>query len=37
LAMQIKGELPDGFPLKAVSNIISEGQWLFFTAPEEHP
>ena len=37
LAMQIKGDLPDGFPLKAVSNIFSPGQWLFFAAPEEQP
>ncbi len=37
LAMQIKGDLPEGFPLKAVSNIFSPGQWLFFTAPEEQP
>jgi len=37
LAIQKEGELPDGFPLKAVSNVFSLGQWLFFTAPEEHP
>ena len=36
LAIQKEGELPDGFPLKAVSNVFSLGQWLFFTAPEEH-
>ena len=37
LAMQIKADLPDGFPLKAVSNIFSPGQWLFFAAPVEKP
>jgi hypothetical protein len=37
LDMQMKGDVPDGFPLQAVSDIFAPGQWLFFAAPEEHP
>jgi len=37
LAMQVEGDLPDGFPLKAVLNDFSPGQWLLFTAPEDKP
>ena len=37
LAMQVEGELPDGFPLKAVLNDFSPGQWLLFAAPKEQP
>ena len=37
LAMQVEGELPDGFPLKAVLNDFSPGQWLLFAAPEVQP
>jgi len=37
LDMQMKGDVPDGFPLQAVSDIFAPGQWLFFAVPEEHP
>ena len=37
LDMQMKGDVPDGFPLQAVSDIFAPGQWLFFAAPEEQP
>jgi len=37
LAMQVEGDLPDGFPLKAVLNDFSPGQWLLFTIPEDKP
>ena len=37
LDMQMKGDVPDGFPLQAVSDIFTRGQWLFFAAPEEQP
>jgi hypothetical protein len=37
LAMQVEGELPDGFPLKAVLNDFSPGQWLLFADPVEQP
>ena len=35
LDMQMKGDVPDGFPLQAVSDIFAPDQWLFFAAPEE--
>jgi len=37
LDMQMKGDVPDGFPLQAVSDIFAPGQWLFFAVPEENP
>ena len=37
LDMQMKGDVPDGFPLQAVSDIFAPGQWLFFAVPEEQP
>jgi hypothetical protein len=37
LDMQMKGDVPDGFPIQAVSDIFAPDQWLFFTAPEEKP
>ena len=37
LAMQVEGDLPDEFPLKAVLNDFSPGQWLLFSVPEEKP
>jgi len=37
LDMQMKGDVPDGFPIKAVSDIFAPDQWLFFAAPEEQP
>ena len=35
LDMQMKGDVPDGFPLQAVSDIFAPDQWLFFAAPVE--
>ena len=35
LDMQMKGNVPDGFPLQAVSDIFAPDQWLFFAAPVE--
>ena len=37
LAFQMNGDVPDGFPLQAVSDIFAPGQWLFFAVPEEYP
>jgi 4-amino-4-deoxy-L-arabinose transferase-like glycosyltransferase len=37
LAMQVEGDLPDGFPLKAVLNDYSPGQWLLFAIPQNQP
>jgi len=37
LAMQVEGDLPDGFPLKAVLDDFSPGQWLLFKMPEDQP
>ncbi len=37
LAMQIEGDLPDGFPLQAVLSDFSPGQWLLFAIPESQP
>jgi len=37
LAMQVEGDLPDGFPLKAVLDDFSPEQWLLFKMPEEQP
>ena len=37
LAMQVGGDLPDGFPLKAILNDFSPGQWLLHASPEEQP
>ena len=37
LVCQIEGDLPDDFPLKAVLDDFSPGQWLLFKMPEEQP
>jgi len=37
LAMQIEGDLPDGFPLEAVLSDFSPGQWLLFAIPKSQP
>ena len=37
LVCHIEGDLPDGFPLKAVLDDFSPGQWLLFKMPEEQP
>ena len=36
-AVRVEGDLPKGFPLKAVLNDYSPGQWLLFAIPESQP